>query len=415
MLAQTAMLSAQGFLGSASVLPLGTQQFLKTESKATTEKFTFADDLKRPSVIKQIEYFSNPQFRNYFGINLHRSNFFYSYFEEVLDKYDVPHELMYLPAIESVYDPRAVSYAGARGLWQFMSNSVAPYSMRMNQWQDDRQDFWLATDAAIDKLIYNYKKFDNDWYLALAAYNSGANRIARLLRETGATTFWELVDKGVLPKQTVDYVPKFIAVSYLLWQEDRSYPHVEWTRVKLDQALDLRLLAKQIDIPFDVLAFGNSELKYGVSPPGNTNYYLKIPAVYKQDVEDVLSATDIPLLKFYRYKIKSGDTLSHLAAYYDVSVSLIQQYNHNIKPEAVRIDQVLLVPALKEMKPYVGKSTDLGDLPVWRGRYRIKDGDTLWGIAVKYSVDPLVLAAVNKMSLNDVLDPSKIIIVPSKR
>ena len=135
------------------------------------------------------------------------------YIRQELKKRQMPPALEYLPVVESEYKPTATSHSGARGLWQFMENSIAPF-MQKNEWIDERLDPWKSTDAALSKLQDNYAMF-GDWAIAIAAYNCGAGAMRRILAASPQKTFWYLAEQGLLRDQSVQYVPKFLAISEL--------------------------------------------------------------------------------------------------------------------------------------------------------------------------------------------------------
>ncbi|MDR3311654.1 MAG: transglycosylase SLT domain-containing protein [Spirochaetaceae bacterium] len=137
-----------------------------------------------------------------------------AYTRQKLAEYGLPACLEYLPVIESGFNPNARSRSGAVGLWQFMENSVANYLVK-NETVDERYNPWKSTDAALRKLSANYQQF-GDWALALAAYNLGAGAVQRALDKSGDKDYWSLVEAGLLREQTVQYVPKFLAVADLV-------------------------------------------------------------------------------------------------------------------------------------------------------------------------------------------------------
>ena len=130
--------------------------------------------------------------------------------ERTLTEAGLPKGLAYLPVIESGYSMTMTSRAGARGMWQFMSDTAREYGLRVDWWVDERADPERSTRAAATYLRDLYRQF-NDWPLALAAYNAGPGRIRRAMESTGATTFWELLDEAAVPKETRGYVPTFFA------------------------------------------------------------------------------------------------------------------------------------------------------------------------------------------------------------
>src|SRR5947207_14631290 len=126
----------------------------------------------------------------------------------------VPQDLIYLAQAESGFHPLAVSRAGARGMWQFMGSRAKGYGLQRNFWLDERQDPEKSTRAAARHLKDLYAQF-GDWYLAMAAYNSGPGRVQSAVKRTGYADFWELYRRNVLPKETRNYVPIIVAVTIM--------------------------------------------------------------------------------------------------------------------------------------------------------------------------------------------------------
>ena len=136
------------------------------------------------------------------------------YIKSQLKKKKMPLCLQYLPIVESNYKVTAVSSSGATGLWQFMENSMSPY-MKKSWWYDERYDPWKETDAALHKLLDNYKTF-GDWAFALAAYNMGAGAIKRIQKAHPGKDFWYLAENGYIRKETAEYVPKLLAIADII-------------------------------------------------------------------------------------------------------------------------------------------------------------------------------------------------------
>lgn len=141
-----------------------------------------------------------------------RAQFYFYFFKEKLKEYRLPEELKYLAIIESNLNAKAISPAGAKGLWQFMPKTGAQYGLYENDKISLFFDPIASTDAACRYLKDLYEQF-NDWELALAAYNCGPGRISKLIKKTGRKTFWSLLP--YLPRETQNYVPSFLAVKYI--------------------------------------------------------------------------------------------------------------------------------------------------------------------------------------------------------
>jgi membrane-bound lytic murein transglycosylase D len=283
---------------------------------------------------------------------LDRSRLYRSVIAAELEERDLPRELQYLPALESGFQPKAVSPVGATGLWQLMGNTAAPFGLRMDEWIDERRDFFRATEAALAKLKDGHRQFGS-WEMSLAAYNAGAGRMARIAKEQGTTNYWTLRARGVLPKETAAFVPQFAALCRILDQPGRHglevswEPAAAWERVTVPRSVDLRLLADAAGIPREALVAGNPELLLGVTPPASYGYTLKVPAEHRAAVELALAGDAIPLMEFRVHVVKAGDTLWAISRSYGVSVELLQESNPGIKASSLRVGSRLLVPRLE--------------------------------------------------------------------
>ncbi len=340
-----------------------------------------------------------------------------SYIKAKIAEYGIPECIEFLPIIESSFRIDAVSKSGAMGLWQFMKNSIGPFGIRVNEWMDERCDPWLETDAALKKLKENYGVF-NDWALALAAYNSGLGAITRAYQSNNKADYWTLSRKKKLKNETIQYVPKFIAIAHILTNakaygielpEYESEAHQNFAVLQVNRNMDISMIAELAEIDAKTMKFLNPALLYGVTPPG-TNYGLRIPAENLESVQAIVEDKSIFLLKFHRYKIKSGDNLSTLAKHYGVSVKMITDANPGIKPNALQIGKTILIPAFKDVAPYAGKSKASG--VNYGGSYTVKKGDNLWNISQRYGVQVEELAAENNIDLNATLREGRVLKVP---
>jgi membrane-bound lytic murein transglycosylase D len=329
----------------------------------------------------------------------------------------LPPELIYLPVIESQYLPSALSRSGAAGLWQFMKNSIGPFDMKVNDWMDERRDFWKSTQGALRKLEENYNHL-GDWALALAAYNSGLGAVNRIIRSSGTRDYWLLSEKKLLKTETIHYVPKFLAVAYILSNTRRfglqsRWPRdPQWVRVAAERSADLNILAAEAGVDPETLKSANRELAFNVTPPGG-NYYLKVRAADAERVAAVLARKDLQLIKYYFHTIRSGDTLLALANHYGITVAQILDANPGTQARYLRLGGRLLIPAFKDAEPFRRPAAQ-GEGLVFEGNHLVKRGETLWSIALAYDVDPEVLAEVNGMSLDDILREGRSLKTPIK-
>lgn len=167
-----------------------------------------------PEVKRFRRYFQEAR-SDWMEVGLKRLERYRPMIERVLTEEGLPQQLAYVPMIESLYNPSALSPAGAKGLWQFMPATARRYGLRVNSRVDERTDPEKSTRAAARYLKDLHQRF-GDWALALAAYNSGENRVERLRRQTGISSFWSLARQRLLPQETRNYVPAIWAVVSLL-------------------------------------------------------------------------------------------------------------------------------------------------------------------------------------------------------
>jgi membrane-bound lytic murein transglycosylase D len=340
-----------------------------------------------------------------------------AFIRKEIEERKLPPELIYLPVIESQYLPNALSRSGASGLWQFMKNSIGPFDMKVNDWMDERRDFWKSTQGALRKLEDNYNTL-GDWALALAAYNAGLGALSRTMRSSGLRDFWLLSEKKLLKPETIHYVPKLLAVAHILSNPRRfgvapQWPRdPQWVRVAADRSADLNILAAEAGVEAETLKNANRELSFNVTPPGG-NYYLKVPAADADKVAAVLARKDVQLIKYYFHTISSGDTLLALALHYGITVDQILEANPGTQARYLRIGARLLVPAFKDAVPFQKPRASPEGL-VFDGNHLVKRGESLWSIALAYDVDPEILAQVNGMGLNDILREGRSLKTPIK-
>jgi membrane-bound lytic murein transglycosylase D len=369
--------------------------------------------LDRELTRRYLEQYGSPAGLAWLREVMDRAGPYLAFIRGEIEKRGLPPELLYLPVIESNYVPTAKSKSGAVGLWQFMRNSIAPFDMRVDDWVDERMDFWKSTQGALRKLEENYDVL-GDWPLALAAYNSGLGGINQIIRQTGIRDYWELSRRNALRTETVHYVPKLLAVAQL-FSEPRKHgleswrENVEWTRVPLGRTVDLEILARETGIDPVLLSRGNGELLVNISPPV-PSYLLKVPVEQAARVEAAL-AGPAELIRHYYHTIRQGDTLSALALHYGATVAHIEEANPGIRSRALQIGYLLKIPALRDPD-----AAPLRRSPEesFGGDYVVKRGDTLWSIALAHGADLVDLAQANDLDLNGILREGRTLKVPIK-
>jgi membrane-bound lytic murein transglycosylase D len=378
--------------------------------------------LEQPLTKRYIKQYSAPGGIAWLNAVMRRGSVYLPFIKEEIARRNLPPELLYLPVIESGFLASARSRSGAVGLWQFMLNSIGPYNMQVNNLVDERRDFQKSTVGALRKLEENYRALGN-WPLALAAYNSGLGGISRIARQSGSRDYWLLSAQKKLKNETIQYVPKLLAVAWILSQPRRFgidyWPEaIEWTAVPVGRQASVDLIAAEAGVDRELLQLGNMELLHGITP-SDSAYRLKVPTAAYPLVTAALEREDLKLLQYYRYTVKYGDTLSALARHYGVPLNLIEQHNPGILKRYLKIGETVVIPAFRETAPYQGgaatQSAAAGEERPFTGVYVIKKGDTLWSLALSYGVDPLELAGENGMELNQILSVGKQLKVPINR
>ena len=334
------------------------------------------------------------------------ADIYFPMFEEALDKYDMPLEIKYLAVVESALNPRAGSHAGAKGLWQFMYGTGKVYKLNVTSLVDDRFDPIKATEAACQHLQDLYDTF-GDWFLALAAYNSGAGNVNKAIRRAGGLkNYWAVWP--FLPKETRGYVPAFIAVNYVMnySQEHNLYPIDPGIMadgvdsVTVHQPLHFDQLHEMLNIPMEDIKFFNPQYKASIIPAtAKTPMSLRLPEQYINsfiDNEKELYAfktkkgIDREKLEEEMKKVsdrsvhivKSGESLGSIAKKYRISVNQLKTWN-NLKSTTIYPGQKLIVYSSGAPMAQAGNSN-----PVTRSTEQtthvVKSGENLSIIAKKY-------------------------------
>lgn len=313
-------------------------------------------------------------------------------FDEEINRAGIPYELRYLPIIESGLNATATSFAGARGLWQFMIGTGNHYGLKSNNYIDERLDPIKSTEAAVRYLKDLYKMFNN-WELAIASYNCGPGNVKKaIIRSGGSTDFWKIYDW--LPAETRGYLPAFIAANYAMtFYNDHGIapmtPKVPITTdtVHVNKNLHFNQIVEVCGIDIEEIRALNPQYLKDIIPGANETYVLRLTnesitkfvekedVVYKHDVDKYFPPADIAKMlndaklfaskrssksssdskddkkgkkgknsknskngkngKLIKYKIKPGDTLGGIAIKHDVTVKQIMKWN-NMKDTRIR-------------------------------------------------------------------------------
>jgi membrane-bound lytic murein transglycosylase D len=342
-----------------------------------------------------INYFSN-RGRGTIERALARSGQYEDMMRRTLKQEGVPQDLIYLAQAESGFHPMAVSRAGARGIWQFMASRAKGYGLERNWWMDDRQDPEKATRAAARHLHDLYNQF-GDWYLAMAAYNSGPGTVQNAVKRTGYADFWELYRRNVLPKETRNYVPIILAVTIMAKNPEQyglasvvKEKPVPYDTVKINYPIDLRLVAECVDVAASDLQELNPSL-LRLTTPKDHEFDLHLPAGTRDKFQSAVASIPVDKRVWWRYhKVQAGETLASIARTYHTAPKSIAQAN-DLDDDALAPESRLIIPIAP------GKQTDISTYSRAITRYKIRKGDTVESVAENLGVSAKMIRSWNRL------------------
>jgi len=399
-----------------------------------------------PTVISAIEDFGMRR-RSTIKIALGRSKLYFDMFETILDKHGLPHELKYLAVVESMLLPKAKSRAGALGLWQFMYGTGKMFGLVENSFIDERMDPIKATEAACLYLKKLYSIY-NDWNLALAAYNAGPGNVNKAIRRAeGRSTYWEV--RPFLPKETQDYVPRFMAIAYLMEHHalhnivpaEAKFTHYDVDTVCLRKGVQMQRVEALVGIPVQEIQMLNPVYKGTYIPKTEPHQCITLPLekialfieyeedlyrsdnIFLNDSEaltdslDLVNTSDVVYeVKFRYHKVKKGETLTSIAKKYGTTKSEIMKLN-GMKSEKLTVGNTIKVertsvPVVVPQAPQTNpeNSADNSSLQVDNPpqtelktlRHTVKSGETLYGISQQYKVSIDDIVKWNNLSSTNV-------------
>jgi membrane-bound lytic murein transglycosylase D len=335
----------------------------------------------------------------------------------------MPEDLVYLAFIESGFSPRAYSRAAASGMWQFMEATGKNYGLEVNSYIDERRDPFDATRAALDYLEDLHDRFGS-WYLAAAAYNSGENRVERILRQRAGgrkgsdDLFWRIAQ--YLPEETRNYVPLMLAAGHISkspaqygFENIAYHTPIEFDTAWVSTQTSLELIARAAGVEHEAVRELNPHLVKGITPPGRA-YPVRIPpdsrfafaqnfpALLRAELQAEKARVALAKLEGRRHTIRRGETLGRIAQRYDVSVSALLSANRGISERRLQPGKSITIPgrSAKTASATASKTvskTSIASAATTSSRrvHRVRRGENLSTIAERYDTSVKRLQSLN--------------------
>ncbi|HLT42541.1 MAG TPA: LysM peptidoglycan-binding domain-containing protein [Sphingobacteriaceae bacterium] len=362
-----------------------------------------------------IDRFSANNYRFHLSKMLGLSNYYFPIFERAFKEKGIPQEIKYLAIIESSLNPNAISRMGATGPWQFMYATAKGYGLTIDSYRDERKDPIAASYAAADYLKEAYDVYQ-DWFLAIASYNCGQGNVNRAIRRSGLTnpSFWDI--RHLLPNETRNYVPAFIAMHHVLErheeygiEHDRTVRNQSTEVIMVDRQISLPAIAKALEINENEILDLNPAYKRKVINASKDNVQrLIVPQVDKASYSNLyyalqgeslpsrepqasFASTSSPAAKQLSHRVQKGENLEKIALKHNVTVQDLKVWN-NLKSTKIVPGQQLHINS-------IGSTTN--SKAAQFVTYKVKRGDTLSGIAKRYKIkDISTLKAMNNLKSN---------------
>jgi len=332
-----------------------------------------------------------------FNDYLNKSYYFIYYVIQELEAANLPVELALIPFIESNYDPFSISPSGAVGLWQFMPKTGRIFNLEKSWWSEDRHDPFRSTHAAIGYFKYLFERFDNDIYLALAAYNAGPTYLDRQIKKNYRrgmdTDFWSLS----LNSQVTEYIPKYVALREVVFNSEKYNVNLPFVpvesvvqKIEIPGQVEILTLSEYLDIkPELIYKLNAGYTKWASAPKDKSIFYVPIEKTFLLDSPDS-PFENVNQINWISHVVVSGDSLWKLAKKYDTELKIIKEINY-IDSDLLSINDTLLIP--------LSKSKSNNFIPY--EMHIVSEGDTLWDLSKKYNIaieDLIRMNSLNKDS-----------------
>ena len=357
--------------------------------------------LKNEAEIKDYEiddltlYYMNQHLKNIelFENYLNNSYYFLYYVIEELKKNDLPIELAFLPFIESSYDPFSISSSGAVGLWQIMPKTAELLGLKENWWIEERHDPYKSTDAAVRYIDYLHKRFKEDIYLVLVAYNAGPTFTSKAIQKNSRRASVISYKDLPLSAQTRNYIPKFLALIELINNNEKygvDLPEIPYSKVvdqiSFKEQIEILNFSDFLNLQPELLYKLNAGYtKWATDPNMVSTFYVPIEnkVKYENNGQEYIQSQKI---NWISHDVSVGESLWVLAKKYRTKIEIIRKVNQ-LDSDTLSINQVLLIP--------VGQASSNILIPF--EAHVVSEGDTLWSLARKFGVSEKKIIDINNL------------------
>jgi len=334
---------------------------------------------------------------------LEKGRYFIYFVLEELDRYGLPPELALLPYIESNYDPFSISSSGAMGIWQFMPATARIYGLKDTWWYEQRHDPLVSSKAAVRYLAYLHNRFNKEITYTLAAYNGGPTLLEKRIKLNKKANKPTNYENLKLPRQTQEYVPKFMAIAELVLNAKKygvnlpDFPNKKVLgSVELDGQVEILAFSEFAGLKPEFVYKLNAGYTKWASPPGNKTIF-NVPI----ELEEMLNLKKDKFIQtnqinWVTHKVSKGDSLWKIAEEFDTEVNVLKKVNY-LSSNNLSLNQELLIPL----------SNDQNQSFIPYQAHIISEGDTLWNLGIRYKISPSEIAKNNGLRMNSPLTIGK--------
>jgi membrane-bound lytic murein transglycosylase D len=394
--------------------PVAEQQYQYIQVAVANKSLGFSFQV-HPMIQQFVNYYQG-RGRTTMSTGLYRSGMFMRMARRIFREEGVPENVAWLGQVESAWKPAALSWASASGLWQFIPGTGSRYGLRRTAHLDERNSFEQATRASAKYLKFLANRYNGNWELAMAGYNSGEGNVDRAIRRAGVANFW--VAYPYLPKETRDYVPNILATILIANNPNQyGFGHVRpaapllYDQIRVPPSTNLSLLAQASDTSVEYLRYLNPQLRSNVSPP--EPYIINVPPGKANEVVAVFKKLPAASRNMASVtKTAAGETWQNIANRTGVSVEQLQAANAG----AVAPKGKIVIPNGNGVRQtsYTRPTTTQTVLPQTGGIRTVKaqNGDTVAKLAQRYGASPVEVAKYNGLFVTSTLRNGREIKLP---